>query len=100
MEECDAAPAVQHGAQLEAAPRLVPRVGRGVCGVYDEEEEREGEGTRERDGRAVNAKIGVVHEIDVERDVDGSYEDEHVSRRIHDPWREAEVSGIYKEVRV
>jgi hypothetical protein len=42
----------------------------------------------------------VVHEIDIERDVDGGYEDEHVSRRIHDPWREAGVSGIYKEVRV
>jgi hypothetical protein len=97
FEEGNAAPGVQHGAQLEAAPRLVPRVGRGVGGVYDEEEEREGEGARERDGRAVEAKIGMVHKVDVERDVDGGDENEHVSGRVHDSWREVRVNGMLTE---
>lgn len=97
FEEADAVPGVQHDAQLEAAPRLVPRVGRGVGGVYDEEEECEGEGARERDRRAVEAKIGVVHKVDVERDIDGGDEDEHVSGRVHDSWREARVNGMLTE---
>ena len=59
---------------------------RGVRGVYDEEEECEREGEREGYGRAVDAKVGVVDKVDVERDVDGAYEDEHVGRRVHDPY--------------
>lgn len=97
FEEGNTTPGVQHGAQLEAAPRLVPRVGRGVGGVYDEEEEREGEGARERDGRAVEAKIGMVHKVDVERDVDGGDENEHVSGRLHDSWRQVRVNGMFTE---
>ena len=84
FEEGNAAPGVQHGVELEAAPRLVPRVGRGIGGVYYEEEEREREGARKCDGRAVEAKIGVVHKVDVECDVDRGDENEHVSGRIHD----------------
>lgn len=61
-------------------------MGRGVRGVYDEEEECEGEGEREGYGRAVDAKVGVVHKVDVERDVDGGYEEEHVGGRVHDAY--------------
>jgi hypothetical protein len=61
-------------------------VGRRVRGVYDEEEECEGECKGEGYGRAIDAKVGVVHEVDVERDIDGGYENEHVGRRIHDPY--------------
>ena len=61
-------------------------MGRRVRGVYDEKEECEGERERERYGRAVEAEVGVVHKVDVERDVDGCYEDEHVGGRIHDPY--------------
>jgi len=61
-------------------------VGPGVDGVYDEEEKCEGEGEGEGYGRAIDSKVGVVHEVDVECDVDWAYEDEHVSGRIHDPY--------------
>jgi hypothetical protein len=70
--------------QLYATPRLVPRVGRRARRVHDEEEEGEPECERERDWRAVDAEAGVVDKIDVERDVDGRDENEHVCGRIHD----------------
>ena len=70
--------------QLDAAPRLVPRVGRRARRVHDEEQKCQPEGERERDWRAIDAEAGVVHEIDVERDVDGRDENEHVCGRIHD----------------
>ena len=59
---------------------------RRIRGVYDEEEERKGECEREGYGRAIDAKVGVVHEVDIERDIDGGYEDENVGRRIHNPY--------------
>jgi|SRR5712671_493031 len=85
LEKSDTTPCIQGGAQLETAPRLVPRMSRGVCGVYDQEEEREREGKGESDGRPINAEIGEVHKVDVERDVDGAHEDEHARGRIHYP---------------
>jgi len=79
-------------------------MGRRVRGVYDEEEKCEGECEGEGDGRAIDAKVGVVHEVDVERDIDRGDEDEHVGRRIHDPYnwqrtvnrlRRGEIRRIY-----
>ena len=57
-------------------------------GVYDEEEEHERKPKREREGhgQAVDEKVSVVYEVDVERGVDGCYEDEQVGGRIHDPY--------------
>ena len=85
FQKVDAGSGIQHGAQLDAAPRPVPRVGRRARRVHDEEEEGEPEGERERDRRAVDAEAGVVHEVDVERDVDRRDDNEHVCGRIHDP---------------
>jgi hypothetical protein len=79
-------------AELESAPRLVPCVCRGIRGVHDEEEKGEPEGEREGDWGADYAEAGVVYEIDVERDVDGRDNDEHVCGRIHDPfWHDFQV---------
>ncbi len=93
FEKVDACAGIQHGAELDAAPRLVARVCGRTGGVHDEEEEGEPEGERERDRGAVDAEAGVVDEIDVERDVDGGEDDEHVCGRVHDPLIEPSSVG-------
>lgn len=85
LEEVNTASGIQCGTQLKTAPRPVPRVSRGPCGVHDEEEEGEPVGKGEGDGRAADAEVAVVHEVDVQRNIEGGDDDEHVGGCIHDP---------------
>ena len=74
----------QGGTQLYAAPCAVACMGRRTDGIYDKEEKCKGERERKRDWRARDSEAGVVHEVYVERDVDGRDEYEHVCGCIHD----------------
>ena len=85
FHKLDAGARVEEGsAQLYAAPSAVPCMSGRTDGVDDEEEECQRERERKRDWRARDTEAGVVHQVDVERDVDGRYQYEHVCGCIHD----------------
>jgi len=67
FKKSDTAPCVQDSAELETAPCPILFVGRGICDVFECEGECKGDGY----GQAVDAKVGVVHEVRVEHDIDG-----------------------------
>jgi hypothetical protein len=85
LEKGGATSRIQCETQLETTPRLIPGVGRGTCGVHDEEEEGEPECKRDSNGRAFDTETTVVHKVDVERDIDGGDGDKHVGGCVHDP---------------